>query len=590
MNPSGPSSVFLTPPSLLKAALLTVALIGCLAVSPSLAQTTPNPPGKISYQGFLTDNNGVPLGNTAPLNRTVIFRIFDAESGGTVRWAEQQTVTIDKGHFSVLLGEGSQTGGDPFSADLTATFQGVDASDRYVEITVDGTVIRPRLRLLASPYAFLARSANQLISPTGAPLITSPANDVRILASVTVSNALTVVGPITAQSFTGSGAGLTSLSADNITIGTLSGDRLPDLDASRITTGQFASSRIPGLDGSVLTTGTVVDDRLSSRIPRLQGPGAILTSLDSIGVGIGAATPSAPVQIKAGNTVYPTGNGLMVYNPGTGGGTGPSGNHAVVAARVNGPTAGNPFLSLDSASIGGWSLGLDNADQQSFKISSTWNFQGNVRFSMARNGQTTWYGDGAYPRVQYYGPGGRWYSMQRDDFGLYIQGNFNKGNLAYFDGGNGWSFWSDQRLKKDIADMEPVLDRALKIKVRRYRWKTEDGTVAPHMGVIAQEVRELFPDVVSDTIDPRTQDQIMSVNYTDLGVLAVKALQEFKVRHDSEVTALKDEIAALRTENRNLQKSGRTSSTTEVEELRQQVQALRQSVDLLINKRSTAAR
>ena len=25
--------------------------------------------------------------------------------GGTLRWAEQQTVTIDKGHFSVLLGE-----------------------------------------------------------------------------------------------------------------------------------------------------------------------------------------------------------------------------------------------------------------------------------------------------------------------------------------------------------------------------------------------------------------------------------------------------------------------------------------------------
>ena len=94
MNPSGPSSVFLTPPSLLKAALLTVALIGCLAVSPSLAKTTPNPPGKISYQGFLTDNNGVPLGNTAPVNRSVVFRIFDAESGGTVRWARADSAGV----------------------------------------------------------------------------------------------------------------------------------------------------------------------------------------------------------------------------------------------------------------------------------------------------------------------------------------------------------------------------------------------------------------------------------------------------------------------------------------------------------------
>lgn len=135
------------------------------------------PPAKMPYQGFLVDGNGAPLASARVQNYDVIFRIYDASQGGTVLWAEQQTVTIDKGNFSVLLGEGTAVGSEPRPS-LDTVFGGVNASDRYIGLTVkrlSGTdaEILPRLRLLPAPYAFLARNATSLIGPNGQPLVTT---------------------------------------------------------------------------------------------------------------------------------------------------------------------------------------------------------------------------------------------------------------------------------------------------------------------------------------------------------------------------------------------------------------------------------
>lgn len=215
--------------------LVLAIVLGNTRVS---AQATPNPPDRMTYQGFLTDANGVPLGETAPQNYDVIFRIHNDQSGGQVVWGEQQTVTVDKGYFSVLLGEGADTG-DPRNA-LSTVFTGDDASDRYVGMTVKGigsggsdVNILPRLRLLSSPYSFLAKNASALVSPNGSELVTS-ANGV-----------LTINGNVSATSVTGSGAGLTGLTASQI----------PNLNANKITSGTIASARIPNLNASKITSG-----------------------------------------------------------------------------------------------------------------------------------------------------------------------------------------------------------------------------------------------------------------------------------------------------------------------------------------------
>ncbi len=130
----------------------------------TFAAATFGPPDQMSYQGYLVDSNGVPLGNDNPVNYDIVFRIYDASEGGTVLWAEKQTVVIDKGQFGVVLGEGAVNGSDP-RPNLSTVFLSATASDRYVEITVKNlngadAVIAPRLRLLPAPYSFLAATAN----------------------------------------------------------------------------------------------------------------------------------------------------------------------------------------------------------------------------------------------------------------------------------------------------------------------------------------------------------------------------------------------------------------------------------------------
>jgi microcystin-dependent protein len=100
-----------------------------------------------------------------------VFRVYAAKQGGTALWAEQQTITVDKGYFSVLLGEGSSTASNEPRNNLSTVFDGLDASDRFIGITVDvggvATEITPRLRLVASPYAFMASQARRLTDGSG---------------------------------------------------------------------------------------------------------------------------------------------------------------------------------------------------------------------------------------------------------------------------------------------------------------------------------------------------------------------------------------------------------------------------------------
>ena len=81
------------------------------------------PPEFMTYQGYLVDANGNPLAPNNPANYRVVFRIYDNSTGGNRLWTEQQIVTIDKGNFSVLLGEGS-TFGSESRPSLSTVFNG----------------------------------------------------------------------------------------------------------------------------------------------------------------------------------------------------------------------------------------------------------------------------------------------------------------------------------------------------------------------------------------------------------------------------------------------------------------------------------
>ncbi len=161
------------------------------------------PPELMTYQGFLVDGNGNPLASTTPANYGVIFRIFPVSTGGQSLWAERQIVTVDKGNFSVLLGDGVSVANEP-RGNLSALFAGNGSEERYMSLSVEigntTSEMLPRLRLLPSPYAYLAGGANALIDPSGNKLINAAANGLQVVGAVTATGGLTLGGALSAAS------------------------------------------------------------------------------------------------------------------------------------------------------------------------------------------------------------------------------------------------------------------------------------------------------------------------------------------------------------------------------------------------------
>jgi hypothetical protein len=145
------------------------------------------------------------------------------------------------------------------------------------------------------------------------------------------------------------------------------------------------------------------------------------------------------------------------------------------------------------------------------------------------------------------------YGGSSDGLYLWLRGPSHHSGIdrwALWNGDSNWDYSSDRKLKKDIQDAEPMLDRALKVQLRRFRWKEDAETAKLQLGVVAQELQPLFPDMVTDMAPPPGigGENSLAVGYSDFGMIAVKALQEFKAQHDAEVGALKSEAAGLKAE------------------------------------------
>jgi hypothetical protein len=88
---------------------------------------------------------------------------------------------------------------------------------------------------------------------------------------------------------------------------------------------------------------------------------------------------------------------------------------------------------------------------------------------------------------------------------------------------------SDSRLKNNIANFNPQLEKLMQLRPVTYVMKDENPLNIPSLGLIAQEVTSIFPELA---IQPVNKDQMMGVNYTSLVVVAVTAVQEEQKRLD----------------------------------------------------------
>jgi hypothetical protein len=115
---------------------------------------------------------------------------------------------------------------------------------------------------------------------------------------------------------------------------------------------------------------------------------------------------------------------------------------------------------------------------------------------------------------------------------------------AYYDGDSNWDFSSDIRLKKDIVDAEPMLERLLQVRFRRFHWKESDSTEPLAFGVVAQELEPIFPQLVGEQQFQDQDQPYKTVAYTEFATIASKAVQELAARTDDQVDELRAALAA----------------------------------------------
>lgn len=205
-----------------------------------------------TYQGHLMD-----AGASANGNYDIQFTLKNALTAGvTVGTAQAVSpATAVNGIFSVTLDFGSA----PF-----------DGTDRWVELgvrpfgsVVAYTVLAPRQRLAATPYALRSLSANNAANLTGTITAGNIANGT-ITGAMIASNTSISANSVTALSFSGNGAALTNLPTSAL-IGTIPASQIaaPPLGMVLIPAGAFTMGNSIAADTDI-TNATPVSTTVST--------------------------------------------------------------------------------------------------------------------------------------------------------------------------------------------------------------------------------------------------------------------------------------------------------------------------------------
>jgi hypothetical protein len=271
--------------------LLLTALL-CLGLGSVQAQDL-SVPSYINYQGSVTDSAGNPLGATdatpplaAPINRKMIFRIYDSPTDSTnLLWTEEQTVTISLGQFSVLLGRGIQFGSEDHGR-IESVFTsndggGLEGPQRFLSITVDDgngkldegdVAISPRQQITTTAFAFRAKVAESVDNGAiSADMIDVSAVDGSKIATDAVTKSKIAAGAVGKDEIAAGAVDGSKIAANAVTSGKIAANAVGNSDiaanavdgskiaANAVTSGKIAANAVGNSDiaANAVTSGKI---------------------------------------------------------------------------------------------------------------------------------------------------------------------------------------------------------------------------------------------------------------------------------------------------------------------------------------------
>ncbi|MCX7686631.1 MAG: tail fiber domain-containing protein [Fimbriimonadales bacterium] len=548
-----------------------------------------------TYQGFLKQN-GQPVNGT----RSMTFKLFTALTNGSqVGGAITQNVNVQNGLFTVELNFGNVW----------------DGSNRYLEISVDGNTLSPRVKINPAPYASTAFYAQRPWQTAGSNIFyaggnvgigtNSPQGDLHVrslsaeqLDQETATAFRTGIPGFTWQSFTPAITGvltkvavyLDAVNPISLTIRVYQGEGTGGvlLAERTVTPGNFTGWHEVAIGDVNLTAGQrytveVMPNGLfiaaDNQNPYPNGRSGAGVQFDLLlrtymalpveslvvrqgAVGIGTTTPSARLHLVNGNlrvddgeiqswgpiTIHAdvdnTGDDVVRFVDSTGNETMRIHSNGRVGIGTSTPLAPLSFSNTTGNKIALWGQSDSHYGigiQASLLQIYTDQAGSDVAFGFGSSSNFT-------ERARIKGSG---LSV------AVIPGNNGQARTDWPTGWNGGiATWdinasgilateyrtrSDERLKRDIQPLDTAseLQRLLSLRPVSYYWRDERLPQTLQYGFIAQELREVFPELVLEGTD---EDRTLSVNYQALIPLLVNALQA----QQAEIQQLRNEVQQLR--------------------------------------------
>lgn len=465
-------------------------------------------PGTLSYQGILLTSDGItPLEGT----HSIVFSFYTVSSGGSALFTRTISVTTSRGLYTCVIGGGIFPNA-PFN---TTEMNQIGSQQVYIGIKVDvGVELLPRAQLTTTAYTYQAQSAYSISdnAVTSAKIVDGTITNADINAGAAIAD--TKLATIsTGSKVSNSATTATNLNTVNAIVAR---DASGNFSAGTITsnlTGNVTGN-LTGIASNVTTNANLIGDITSVGNSTTIASGAIVDS-DINASGITSAGKVSGNAITSGTI-----GGSTSIN--TSGNIGTTGTLSAVAIELSYST---PFIDFH---FGG--SAADYTSRIYEYASGVLRIPGNLTIDQSLTvGSIYSYGNIYSTTI---------YPITDNTYSLGFNGiGAKRWTTVYATGGVVTT--SDVRLKENISDLKYGLNEILQMRPVSYLWKDKKPSANLTLGLIAQEVLKLTPEVV----DMPEDGGYLGMNYSQLIPVLINGIKEQQAQ-----------IEELKTANKNFEK------------------------------------
>ncbi len=300
---------------------------------------------------------------------------------------------------------------------------------------------------------------------------------------------------------------------------------------------------MPSIINATTTAGVAVTGDNSGALALQTNNGTTAVTIDtSQNVGIGTASPAAKLTVasegrgrfyRSDNTrygdIYTDNNAFKIESS-----TDPIILNAATGQGIRFQDAGTERMRIDSS--GNLLVGTTSANGKLTINQTDTGARTITASSPSSYAATAFRSDSAATA------GTGWYHLYGSSSGGSVNNIFIYGNGNIQNANNSYGAISDIKLKENIVDATPKLDKLMQVKVRNYNLK---GEYEQHkqIGVIAQELEHIFPSMIEETQDRGENDEVLgtttkSVKYSVFVPMLIKAVQELNAKVEAQAVRI----------------------------------------------------